>query len=163
MNKNLMTTIEVGGLDFAVYLEPDELTGPPWENSDCHGPVSEWTTRKKTPGEIVLCEDRNSRRYYDYQEACRIARKDGWGYEGSTGTKREIAAAAAMRDYNYLRQWCDDQWSYVGVTVELLDDDGDGMGICESLFGVEDIGDYCLEVAKELGSEIILSCRRMAA
>lgn len=58
----------------------DEDSGPPWELSDGHGPVSDWTTRNKSPGELVLHEDRGRYRYYDFAEAVAIAKRDGWGY-----------------------------------------------------------------------------------
>ncbi|ALL68698.1 hypothetical protein K788_0000279 [Paraburkholderia caribensis MBA4] len=41
--------------------------------------VSDWTTRDKRSGEVVLCTDRRSRRYYDIRETMKIARRDGWG------------------------------------------------------------------------------------
>ena len=75
-----MDTIEIDGRTFNVTIEPDSSHGAPWEEEDGHGPVSEWTRRDKRPGERVLCEDRGSRRYYDFAEACRIARRDGWGW-----------------------------------------------------------------------------------
>lgn len=64
-----------------------------------------------------------------------------------------------MRDYEYLRQWCNDEWHYVCVIVELLDDDGDETGIYESQYGVEDT--EWQEVAKELAREIIVSFQNM--
>lgn len=47
----------------------------PWEHEDGHGPVSDWTTRDKAPGELVLNSDRRSYRYYDYAEAIISLRK----------------------------------------------------------------------------------------
>lgn len=64
-----------------------------------------------------------------------------------------------MRDYEYIRQWCNDEWHYVCVIVELLDDGGNETGIYEYLFGVEDTA--WQEVANELASEIIAKCQRM--
>lgn len=68
------------GQSFRVTVEHDADHDAPWDNEDGHGPVSEWTTRDKAPGELVLCEDGRSKRYYDFAEACRIARRDGWGF-----------------------------------------------------------------------------------
>lgn len=159
--KEKIDNITVDDMKFAVYFEHDDDYTPPWERCDGHGPVSEYTDRKKAHSEMILYSDGIHNRYYDYQEACKIALKDGWNYEGSTGTKHEIAAKAAMHDYEYLRQWCNDEWHYVGVIVKLLDDDGDETGIYESLFGVEDTS--WREIAEELAREIIASCQCMNA
>lgn len=71
---------EHDGRAFARATVPDEDHGAPWEEEDGHGPVSEWTARAKLPGELVLCEDHGCRRYYDFAAACRIARRDSWGF-----------------------------------------------------------------------------------
>lgn len=78
---------EYAGRQFAFRLVPDEDMPPPWENEDGHGPVSEWERRDKMPGEMVLSGDGRgrlgtdcARRFYDFAEACRIARRDGWGF-----------------------------------------------------------------------------------
>jgi len=197
-------TFEVDGVTFRVRTEYDEDHGTPWENECGHGPVSDWTSRGKLPGELVLCEDRGSYRYYDYAETCKIARKEAWGYlpgtlktellpwgdwrayvvperfadrgkpaleaiatdinaairavyaaHRATMTKRQYAAAAAMADYDRLRQWCNDDWCYVGVIVESLDDDGDAMDSA-SLWGIEsDADDYLDEVAQDLAAELL--------
>lgn len=159
MSNNYFDTIEVDGLSFAVSMEGDDYMSPPWEECDGHGPVSEWTRYGKAPGELVLVEDHGCKRYYDYQEACRIARRDGWG--NFQGTPRQRAALAARADYERLRAWCQDEWSYVVLTVELLDDDGDKTGITESLGGVE--SDGWNEYAVELALQIVWSAQRMAA
>lgn len=75
-----MDTLEHNGRIYAVEILPDEHHGAPWEEEDGHGPVSGWTRRDKAPGEMVLCKDRGMRRLYDFAEACRIARRDGWGF-----------------------------------------------------------------------------------
>jgi hypothetical protein len=163
MNKIFQDTIDVDDCTFAVYFEEDCDSGPPWLDCDGHGPVSDWTTRDKRPGELVLSEAHGSRRYYDFSEACRIARRDQWGYTLLQGTPRQRAAEAARRDFDYLRSWCNDGWRYVGVIVELLDDDGDGTGIEESCWGVESDGDGWKSVATDLAHDIISAARRMAA
>lgn len=202
-------TITVGRHTFAVTIEPDQAHGAPWDEEDGHGPVSDWARRAKAPGEIELHSDRHGwRRYYDFAEACRIARKDGWGYlpgrmvvdrfahsgarkfrayvagrsdltaygrdrnaaasalyamHRATMTRRQYAAQAAMADFDRLRQWCDDQWCYVGVVVELLDRDGDGTGYTASLWGIEsDSYDYLADVALELAEEVLRDNKRAA-
>lgn len=68
------------GKVYTATTERDDHTGAPWEEHDGHGEVSEWTTRAKLPGELVLSGDGPSKRFYDFAGACRIARRDGWGY-----------------------------------------------------------------------------------
>jgi hypothetical protein len=41
--------------------------------------VSDWERRDKRPGEWVLNTDHGSKRFYDAQEANKIAKRDGWG------------------------------------------------------------------------------------
>lgn len=197
-------TFEIDGVTFRARTEYDEYHGAPWDEEDGHGPVSDWTRRSKFPGELVLAKDRREYRYYDFQEACKIARRDGWGYlpgtlktekrpDGSfrawvetdrfadrdkaplqaiaydinkaigdvyalhraTMTARQCAAAGAMADYDRLRRWCDDQWHYVGVIVESLDEDGEVIDSA-SLWGIEDDAeDYLDEVARELAKEML--------
>ena len=71
---------EHDGFDFKVYIEDDQDSGTPWDREDGHGPVSDWTTRDKQAGELVLHSGRSHKRYYDFAEACKIARRDGWGF-----------------------------------------------------------------------------------
>ena len=58
-----------GGRTFKIIIERDEWYGAPWEECDGHGPVSEWTTRDKAPGERVLYADRRSKQFYDFATA----------------------------------------------------------------------------------------------
>jgi hypothetical protein len=202
-------TATVHGFTLTARIEPDHYHGTPWEECDGHGPVSEWTTRDKAPGELVLCEDRGSRRFYDYAEACRIARRDGWGFmphkveiapddpnrppytacggrvtagpftaydpenfnraiadvyaqHRATMTARQYAAAAATADFERLRGWCNDEWSYVGVIVT-ASRNGIELGSA-SLWRIEsDDGEYLLETANELADEAISDALTQAA
>jgi hypothetical protein len=72
-------TFEHEGLTFKVRFENDDDAEAPWERSDGHGVVSEWTRRDKRPGERVLSSDRNLKRYYDVQQSTQTAKRDGWG------------------------------------------------------------------------------------
>jgi hypothetical protein len=65
---------------YVATIEHDDMHGAPWEEEDGHGDVSEWTTRDKLPGELVLDEDGRHKRFYDFAGACKIARRDGWGF-----------------------------------------------------------------------------------
>lgn len=154
-----METIEHNGRTYSVTIEPDYYSGAPWDEECGHGPVSDWTTRAKEPGELVLAQDRGSFRYYDFAEACRIAMRDGWDaepYNRGQETKGQQAAKAARADFERLRQWCNDQWHYVGVVVTAkCECCGHFSGESASLWGIEsDAGDYLEDVARELAREI---------
>lgn len=153
--------INIAGRDytFAVKTVCDSDHGAPWEEEDGHGPVSDWERRDKLPGELILNEDRGMKRFYDFAEACRIARRDSWGtgvrddVEGMT--RRQVAALAARRNFDYLKAWCNDEWHYVGVIVTLLDEDGEETDIDASLWGVEDSDDdYIREEARRLADDL---------
>ena len=149
------------GRAFAARLHHDTGHGAPWEKSDCHGVVSEWTTRDKRPGERVLSTDSwgRARRYYDVQATRKIAVANGWSAAPhDQGTRRERAARAVAEDFDLLRRWCADLWHYVGVEVVPLcrccnaPDEARG----QSLWGIESFcDDYLVEVAEELADEII--------
>jgi hypothetical protein len=137
------------GHTFRLSTEFDECAGFPWDNDTC-GPVSEWTARDKRPGELVLSAHRDRKRFYDFQAACVMARKD-WGVKG-----RKVAADLVMQDYNRLRLWCNDQWSYCTVMVTLLDEDGDPTLYRASLGGVEDDDrDYIMAEAQRLADDCL--------
>ena len=69
---------EHNGRTYLVEFYHDNDHGAPWDEEDGHGTVSEWTTRDKLSGELVLASDRHSKRFYDFAETCRIAKRDGW-------------------------------------------------------------------------------------
>lgn len=136
-------TVEHNGHTITLEWHYDPDCEAPWEHEDGHGPVSDWTTRDKAPGELVLHSDRQSYRYYDYAEAMKIARKDGWGLcpektailekkLGRKPTKGEIRHASVMHDYDYLRRWCNDDWHWCGFVCEI-----EGTQYNESLWGID--------------------------
>ena len=169
-------TITSGRHVFRITIEDDTDHGAPWENADGHGPVSDWRPvynrhtgcKDKKPGEVILSHDGQSARFYDFAEATRIAKRDGWGLApdalaklagllGRTPTSKEVAREAVLRDFEFLRGWCNDEWSYVGVVVTLLDADGDEVPAVQgSLWGIEsDAYEYHKEVAADLASELL--------
>lgn len=198
------------GFTLHATIEPDTEYGTPWDNEDGHGPVSDWTTRDKLPGELILSNDRSSKRFYDFAEACRMARRDGWGFlpapfrltDASDGRRmavceepkrhgrtihvgygdddnaaitdlyavhrarypsaRAYAAAAARADYERLRAWCDDRWSYIGVVVTVS---RNGITLAtESLCGIaSDADEYLASVANKLADTAIESARAAIA
>jgi hypothetical protein len=122
-------TFDHKGREYIFRAEHDSDAGTPWEREDGHGPVSDWTNREKAPGERLLHSDRHAKRYYDFAEACKIARRDGWGLGevelaklekqlGRKPKKGEIIAASVEADFDYLRRWCTDQWEYICISVE---------------------------------------------
>lgn len=152
------------GTKAVARTERDDDMGPPWKEHDGHGPVSDWTTRNKRPGERLLHSDGGSKRYYDFAEAMRIAKRDGWGLGekdmarlthrlGRTPTKGEVTAAAVEQDFERLRGWCNDRWHWIGVIVKL--EDADGRLIAQdSLWGIEGDTDYWQEVAAEIAERL---------
>lgn len=137
-------TFEYRGLTMTVSLPFDDSCEPPWEELDGTGQVSEWTTRDKRPGERVLCSDRSHKRYYDFQEAVKRAKSEGWNAppfygpaldawvaeHGRHPTEGERAANAAEHDFKWLKAYCDGDWSYIGVVVSCGKYD-------DSIWGVE--------------------------
>jgi hypothetical protein len=119
----------VGGRVVEITLDHDDYMRPPWEEYDGSGPVSDWRPRDtKRPGEMILPSDRSSHRFYDFEEATKIAKRDGWGlgiheFMGlmcklrRVPTRKQVAREAVRRDYERLRGWCNDDWSWVVVTV----------------------------------------------
>jgi len=78
---------ELDGASFRASVIHDSDMGTPWDNEDGHGPVSDWERRAKAPNEIVLVGDGRgrlgtdaARRFYDFAEAVRIAKRDSWGW-----------------------------------------------------------------------------------
>lgn len=156
------------GFTFRASIQHDDDAGTPWDNSDGHGPVTGWERRAKLPGELVLCDDNPSglrsntaRRFYDYQEACRIALRDGWNaapYDVEGETPRQRAAKAARADYEFLRGWCNNEWSYIGIIVTAFRN-GIELGSA-SVWGIEsNAGEYLRDTANELLEEAIGEAR----
>lgn len=138
-------TIEQNGRAYLAEWLADDSGGTPWENSDCHGPVTDWERRTKRPGERILNSDRGSHRFYDFQQAVRDAVKV-WGCKPGPD-----AVAAVEKDFDYLRAWCNDEWHYCGIVVTLLDDAGEKTDISAALWGVESDADgYHASVIQDL-------------
>jgi hypothetical protein len=109
-----------GGFVAIATLHADDDCTPPWDREDGHGPVSDWTTRAKKPGERVLNRDHRSYRYYDFQAAVKQARAEEWDTPPyRTGTAGERATRAAEADFQRMKAWCDNEWSYVGMAVTI--------------------------------------------
>lgn len=153
---NITITIDNLDMTFAVEIHTDDDMPAPWDHCDGHGPVTGWLSRNKRPDELVLNTDRGQKRFYNFKEACAIALRDGWGCKELDGTEtpRQKAAKAAMADFEYLRAWCNNDWSYVGVTVTLLDSDGNKTEVQESVWGIESLDDQVNYHAQNLADDL---------
>jgi hypothetical protein len=155
-------TCTVGPFTCTATVHRDDDESPPWKRNCGHGPVSDWTSRAKRPGERILSEDRTSKRYYDFAEAVKTARSDGWDTEPyMTGTAGQRATRAAERDFAVLKAWCDDEWWYCGIAVTV---ECNGVELTDTydhaLWGVEcnypnSKNEYLAEVANELLGDAI--------
>lgn len=121
------------GAAYRISYYYDVVTEAPWELMDTLGAVTDWTTRAKAPGELILNSDRGSRLFYDFQEAVKYARQ--W-------TTGEEAAEIARREYEHLKAWCDDQWYYIVIKVTKLDLDDQPTAFVASAWGIESDGDH---------------------
>lgn len=135
-------TQEINGYTVRIRVHHDEGMGPPWEEHDGHGPVSDWFYHRpsswascKRPGQRVISKDGHNARFYDWQEATRIAKRDGWGLSddvkmdlakklGRNPTRGEITAEAVRRDFEHLRARCNDEWHWLGYTTTITAPDG---------------------------------------
>ena len=149
------------GNKFKIELAYDYIVDKPWEEDVRYGRVSEWTTRDKRPGEVLLCIDGIRRLYYDMQGAVKLARREGWDTEPyNTGTKGEQARRAAQADFENLRAWCDGKWWYAVLHVAMLGDEGEELdGYDDYLGSVEDgygrkFAGSVMECAQELAQQI---------
>jgi len=147
------------GNKFKMELAYDDIGGTPWEWCDGHGEVSKWTTRDKRPGEVVLCFDGRSKRYYDMQGAVKLARRE-WVSKDPENTLGQNAVKAAQADFAHLKAWCNNDWWYACLHVVMLDDEGEELdGYDEYLGSVEDgynkkFAGYVMDCARELAEDI---------
>lgn len=194
---------EHGPFTITATIEHDSDTGAPWLEHDGHGPVSDWTTRAKRPGELLLHSDGPHKRYYDFAQACRIARRDGWGisdaalqelrgptrrvvaseYHVENGirqdkltwedcaprkvTKRMIASASAMSDYESLKAWCNDEWYWGRIVVTVTHTESEIELASDSLWGIDanypgSDNSYLTDCAMELAESALSEARNRA-
>lgn len=158
-------TLSTGSLEFTFGWEafPDDGMAPIWKEHDGHGVVSDWTTREKAPGERVLHTDGKSHLLYDVQASQAKALAQGWDAvpynTDGRETPRQQAAKAVAADFDNLQKWCDGSRYFCVLRVVVLETDGTESEIDTYLGGVEagdDMDDYLIEHAKEMGSELLL-------
>jgi hypothetical protein len=150
---------------FVARIFRDEHYGAPWKEHDGHGPVREASSKDgKRPGERVLHSARWSHWLYDWQAACALAEKDGWGASNvdTAGlTPGQIRDIAVQQDFDRLKGWLKDYWWWVGIGVQLCAEDGsfdddDDAFYKHAIWGVEsDAGDYFMTLAREQAEEIL--------
>lgn len=148
--------VQRNGATYRVCHAADVYADAPWVNWDGSGIVSDWTQREKKPGELVLSSDRKSKRFYDFSATMKKAKTDGWGISGDTTgmSRNEISQRAVMLDFERMRDWCSDKWSYIIVVVFPLTPDGDELkSKAKRLFGVESDCENLDELALELVAE----------
>jgi len=134
--------IDDDGSRFRVEYEYDHDADYPWENAASYyqGIVSDWTTRDKRPGELLLCESRGFKRYYDFQGSLKRAKDEDWDSVSLLPKKeRGIELVCLVReDYERIRDWCNDKWHYMGIVAFPLTADGDELRSQEqSTWGIE--------------------------
>lgn len=147
------------GWEVSITIERDETADPPWDRGDGHGSVSGWKHRNaKRPGERSLgYTDRDAtQRYYDWQGAVQKAKDEGWGLPATFNveamSKGQIAEAAVQLDYDYMDQWCRDEWEYLFIEVTVQTPAGK-FSACisgvESWRGPDGKSDYLRDVVAE--------------
>lgn len=145
-------TVELlhGGQKYIAKLYYDNDSGMPWENCDGHGPVIRAFTAHRSrgykyPGWRPLNDpDRHEYQYYyDWQAACKKARKEGWNSEPYDAPNR--VARAVEADFQFLRAYLRQDWYYVGIVIE----DARGKEL-DCVWGVESYKDYHLTLAREM-------------
>ncbi len=158
----------IDGVTIYVRWYYDNDNGAPWEENDGHGPVREvsrpyYGRPQKKSGERFLNRDPNDSRKilyaYDWQEACRLARKDGWNTAPHDAPYP--VARAVQADFDYLRGWLEDEWWYCGIGVSLTRDDDDDDFYSHALWCVEsNCADHHEEVIKDLAGELLADAQR---
>ena len=129
----LKKTMKYKGYLFTIEVDYDEFEEPPWSRCDCHVPVSDWTTRDKKPSEVVLSSIGGANLYYDFSKAMKKAKEELWDAAPyGQGTRGERAERAVRADVKHLRDYIDNVWVYVTLSVTMQ-----GSGYTTSLGGVE--------------------------
>ena len=163
-DKEIFTHPDHPGLRFRVHVEADDDRDPPWETEDGHGPVRDSHAADKRPGERVLFKDRHTHWFYDWQAATKMARKDGWNVKPYDAPNRIERAVQA--DFDRLRRWLNNDWCYVGVCVEVIDENDAPLTekYEHALWGIEsDCDDYIAEVARELADQAATEYKKVHA
>jgi hypothetical protein len=115
----------------------------PWEESDCYGSVSNWVRRDKYPGEVIIASDRGSYRFFDL--AGLVAELRQGGMTGEEADKAARATCARMK------AWCNDEWCYLWVSVEVPTADYDeSCGMIESDYASDCLEEMLIEAKRAI-------------
>lgn len=169
IGEKIETPRDAHGRFFRATIEQDTDMGAPWEEHDGHGTVRKSKDgRDKAPGERPLNQaNRNEYTFfYDWQGAIKTA-KEEWGCPHSTLESRlgihrtvgEQAACAVQADFDFLRGYFNDDWTWVGIVVSLHQElEGELIELhphLASLWGMDslNVNDYLTGVANELLEE----------
>lgn len=120
--------VDSNGKTYRVEFHFDHDSGAPWKEYDGRGVVSEWETRDKKPGEVIISSDHGFKRFYNVAATIAIAKRDGWGVSGINTrgmSKAKTAAVAVQHDLKRMRDWCSGAWHWCGIVVFPLTDAGD--------------------------------------
>ena len=157
------------GVRFRLLLNDDDIGRKPWDDDE-HALVSLRFKRDKRPYEIVLSTGRDHNLFFNMRRATIVAFVELWGLSQSDRlkaaawfrtkpdrlTRRQVAAYAAQAYFEFLRRWCRDEWRYIALVIERLDDEGEAVATSSGLWGIEsDAIDYIREVAREQADELI--------
>lgn len=147
---NIYDSVTDGDFTYTIEREQDTDYNP-LEDEDGHGVVSDWTSRRKYPSEVIIADDHGTRRYYDIQASIANFTKFG-GFTATDGkTLKQVVAEAVERDKDFLERWFSDKvWcdiirvkvTFKGFTLE-----------CDSCLGgvYSDSPDsYIAEIADDL-------------
>lgn len=154
-------TLTILGVDCLIGYFQDQDADAPWDMSEGHGPVRKTNTPHwrrhagKKPGERPLNQaDRNEYQfYYDWQEAIKLAKRDGWNTEPYDAPNR--VARAVQADFDFLRGYVNGNWEYVGIVCTILDADGEKTDVADSCWGCETFGDYHLTSGTDMATELV--------
>lgn len=151
-------TLEYQGKDYVVEIMQDDYQPKPWQEFDGHGEVSDWTSRDKTPGELILATHKGQKLYYDFQATTKRAKLEGWSVTTSENlTFKQRVRAAVLADFEHLQKFCDGRWyfAYLSVTDPRTGDTEALGGIEYSEGGLQEVENYALELAMILrGREV---------
>ena len=159
-------TIDIDCRRYRVRFACDDDHGLPWEDDDGRGIVLDWRSREgKKPGWRVLNIDGGSARYFDWGGTMKKAKQDGWGLGeeelakltadlGAAPTPGQIAERATQMEFDFLRAYCNDDWSYVGIEVVAIIDGEPDESLEETCWGFETWKDYHLEAAQMLARDL---------
>ena len=150
------------GFKLKFEIQRDDDCGPPWEDCDGMGVIEE---SHGHPGESyndwILNSDRWWYHYFDWRATLPEAIRDGWDAPPYGGNDKRAKAMRAMKStYEYLREWYNDDWWYIGWIVTLYDPNGDEID-SDSCWGFESNSmDYVCERARSAAARMLREAHR---